>query len=120
MPGLINRFREPERMHRLLSDTWVFVSTAVREGLPLTFLEAAAYGCPIVSSVDPDQFATRFGKQVHDDDYAGAIRSLLAEGPLEKGRAAYEYVRETYETSKALQAHVEVYENQINGVGRAA
>ena len=52
MPGLINRFREPERMHRLLSDTWVFVSTAVREGLPLTFLEAAAYGCPIVSSVD--------------------------------------------------------------------
>ena len=38
-------------MHRLLSDTWVFVSTAVREGLPLTFLEAAAYGCPIVSSV---------------------------------------------------------------------
>jgi glycosyltransferase involved in cell wall biosynthesis len=109
MPGLINRFREPERMHQLLSDTWIFVSTAVREGLPLTFLEAAAYGCPIISRVDPDQFATRFGKQVHDDDYAAALRGLLAEAPLEKGRAAYHYVLETYETSRALAAHQEQY-----------
>lgn len=110
MPGLINRFREPERMHRILSDTWIFVSTAVREGLPLTFLEAAAYGCPIISRVDPDQFASRFGKQVQDDDYASAVRSLLADGPLEKGRTAHEYVRETYETSKALAAHRQQYE----------
>ena len=100
----------PERMHQILSDTWIFVSTAVREGLPLTFLEAAAYGCPIISRVDPDQFATKFGKQVHDDDYSSAIRSLLADGPLEKGRAAYEYVRATYETSKALEAHRQQYE----------
>lgn len=111
MPGLINRFHQPERMHQILSDTWVFVSTAVREGLPLTFLEAAAYGCPIVSRVDPDQFATRFGRQVHDDDYASAIRSLLADSPLDKGRAAYEYVRETYETSKALAVHIHQYQS---------
>ena len=120
MPGLINRFREPERMHQILSDTWVFVSTAVREGLPLTFLEAAAYGCPIISRVDPDQFATKFGRQVHDDDYAAAIRSLLADAPLEKGRAAYDYVRQTYETSKALQAHIDQYERHIQQSGHAA
>ena len=120
MPGLINRFREPERMQQLLSDTWIFVSTAVREGLPLTFLEAAAHGCPIISRVDPDQFATRFGRQVHDDDYAAAVRILLADAPLEKGRAAYEYVRDTYETSKALQAHVEQYERHAHQAGRAA
>ncbi len=120
MPGLINRFREPERMQQLLSDTWIFISTAVREGLPLTFLEAAAHGCPIISRVDPDQFATKFGRQVHDDDYAAAIRSLLADAPLEKGRAAYEYVRNTYETSKALQAHVDQYERYAQQAGRAA
>jgi glycosyltransferase involved in cell wall biosynthesis len=120
MPGLINRFREPERMQQLLSDTWIFVSTAVREGLPLTFLEAAAHGCPIISRVDPDQFATKFGRQVHDDDYAAAVRSLLADAPLEKGRAAYEYVRDTYETSKALQAHVDQYERYVQQAGRAA
>ena len=119
MPGLINRFREPERMQQILSDTWIFVSTAVREGLPLTFLEAAAHGCPIISRVDPDQFATKFGRQVHDDDYAGAVRSLLADAPLEKGRAAYEYVRDTYETSKALQAHIDQYERYSHQSGRA-
>jgi glycosyltransferase involved in cell wall biosynthesis len=84
MPGLINRFREPERMHKILSDTWIFVSTAVREGLPLTFLEAAAYGCPIISRVDPDEFASRFGKQVHDDDYAVRDSHLLADRPWRK------------------------------------
>jgi len=46
---------------------------------------------------------------VHDDDYAAALRSLLAEAPLEKGRAAYHYVRDTYETSRALAAHQEQY-----------
>jgi hypothetical protein len=46
---------------------------------------------------------------VQDDDYASAIRGLLAEAPLDKGRAAYDYVRETYETSKALAAHQEQY-----------
>ncbi|HPW15984.1 MAG TPA: hypothetical protein PLM97_09590, partial [Nitrospira sp.] len=64
----------------------------------------------IISRVDPDEFASRFGKQVTDDDYASAIRHLLADNPLEKGRAAYDYVRETYETSKALAAHQEQYE----------
>lgn len=120
MPGLINRFKEPERMHRLLSDTWALVSTAIREGLPLTFLEAAAYGCPIISRVDPDQFATKFGQQVHDDDYAAAIRRLLADAPLEKGRAGYEYVRATYETSAALNAHIAQYDHHARKRGRAA
>jgi glycosyltransferase involved in cell wall biosynthesis len=109
MPGLINRFTESKRMEEILAETWVLVSTAVREGLPLTFLEAAAYGCAILSAVDPDQFATRFGRQVHEDDYASALRQLLADSPLEKGRAAHEYVRDTYETSKALAAHLEQY-----------
>jgi len=109
MPGLINRFTESKRMEEILAETWVLVSTAVREGLPLTFLEAAAYGCTILSAVDPDQFATRFGRQVRNDDYASALRQLLADSPLEKGRAAHEYVRDTYETSKALAAHLEQY-----------
>jgi glycosyltransferase involved in cell wall biosynthesis len=116
LPGFINRFTEPERMHSILSDTWVFVSTAAREGLPLTFLEAAAYGCSILSVVDPDQFATRFGRQVHLDDFASALQALLVDSPLDKGRAAHEYVKETYEKSNALAAHIEQYNAKTNAL----
>ena len=35
---------------------------------------------------------------------------VRADAPLEKGRAAYNYVRDTYETSKALEAHRQQYE----------
>lgn len=110
IPGLINRFKEPKRIDRILSDTWVLVNTSIREGgLPLTFLEASAYGCAILSPVNPDQFATRFGRQVHNDDFASGLKALLADSPLEKGKAGHEYVKETHETSRALAAHIELY-----------
>lgn len=116
LPGFINRFTEPERMHNILSDTWVFVSTAAREGLPLSFLEAAAYGCSILSVVDPDQFASRFGKQVRDDDFASALKSLLADSPLDKGKAAHNYVHTIYRNSHALAAHIEQYNAKTNSL----
>jgi glycosyltransferase involved in cell wall biosynthesis len=111
MPGLINRFEQPEQMRRLLSETWILVNTAVREGLPLTFLEAGAYGCAILSAVDPDQFATQFGLQVTDGDFVTALPQLLQAAPLEKGKLAHQYIKEIYESSKALAAHVEQYQN---------
>ena len=111
MPGLINRFTEEKQMTGILSETWVLVSTAAREGLPLTFLEAAAHGCAILSAVDPDQFATRFGRVVRNDDFASGLQALLADSPLEKGRAAYQYVKMTYETGKALAAHTDRYDS---------
>jgi glycosyltransferase involved in cell wall biosynthesis len=114
LPGLVNRFQQPETMRRILSETWALVSTSAREGLPLTFLEAAAYGCSIVSAVDPDGFADRFGVRVEQDDFAGAIRSLLGQNPQEKGRAARAYVMEQYEKQRALQKHIELYRRYVH------
>lgn len=109
LPGFINRFQAPEQLQRMLSDTWVLVNTAAREGLPLTFLEAAAHGCAILSAVDPDQFTSRFGRLVAKDDFATALQTLLTDAPLEKGRLAYEHVRATCETHHALTAHLAQY-----------
>lgn len=114
MTGFVDRFEQGDRMQTILSDSWALVSTAAREGLPLTFLEAAAYGCAIVSAVDPDGFATRFGVQVQDDDFAAGLRRLLADSPLEKGRRARDYVRGTYENSQALAAHMRLYQRFLN------
>lgn len=113
MTGFIDRFREPARMEQILAETWVFVSTAAREGLPLTFLEAAAHGCAILSSEDPDGFATKFGRRVVEDDFEAALRALLSDSPQERGQAAYRYVRETYECGHALAAHVRAYSDLL-------
>ena len=110
MPGFINRFTEPERMHALLCRAHVFVNTAAREGLPLTFLEAAAHGCAILSAVNPDGFAERFGVMVADDDFAAGVRSILNADPESLGSRAREYVMATYEKSAALAAHIVEYE----------
>jgi glycosyltransferase involved in cell wall biosynthesis len=110
MPGFINRFTEPERMHALLCRAHVFVNTAAREGLPLTFLEAAAHGCAILSAVNPDGFAERFGALVTDDDFAGGVRRILEAGPEARGALARAYVLATYEKSAALAAHIMEYD----------
>ncbi len=109
VPGFINRFLDPDRMQALLSETWALVNTAAREGLPLSFLEAAAYGCAIVSMVDPDGFSSMFGVHVADGDFAAGIRRLMATDPQRLGAAAHSYVRDHYENSIALRAHCEEY-----------
>lgn len=113
MPGFINRFTEPDRMHALLSRAHVFVNTAAREGLPLTFLEAAAHGCAILSAVNPDGFAERFGVHVTDDDFASGVRRILAADPRSLGEQARSYVMATYERDAALNAHIAEYERHV-------
>jgi len=109
LPGFVDRFADA-RLSLRLGESWALVNTAAREGLPLTFLEAAAHGCAIVSGVDPDGFASRFGVQVVDDDFGAGIERLLREDPLARGGAARAHVQMTCETSVALAAHLAQYE----------
>ena len=46
------------------SRAWVLLNTSIHEGLPITFQEALAFGVPIVSALDPDEVASRFGRFV--------------------------------------------------------
>jgi glycosyltransferase involved in cell wall biosynthesis len=110
MPGIVNQFEAPARFSQLLSDAWVLVNTSAREALPLSFLEAAAHGCALLSAVNPDQWVSRFGQYVQGDDFASGVRALMADSPLVKGRAAYEYVKHSlHEYSRALTEHIKVY-----------
>lgn len=110
--GYIDRFKEKERLDAILAESWALINTASREGLPLTFLEAAGAGCAIISFVNPDDFPARFGTHVADDDFAGALRALL-DAPAHihaRGEAARAYVKETYEAGAARALHLEAYE----------
>ncbi len=113
MVGFINQF-ESDRLSKILHESWILVNTAAREGLPNAFIEACAYGCAILSAVDPDDFASRFGFQVRNGDFAQGLRYLLQGDRWRiKASEGYAYVRETFSLDKAMSAHLEVYERLL-------
>jgi glycosyltransferase involved in cell wall biosynthesis len=107
MPGFV----EDPRKRETLEKSWILVNTSVSECLPVSFLEAAAHGCAILSFVDPDGFASRFGVHVEGLDLESGLLWLL-EGDRwrelgERGRA---YVSEVHEKERVIDLHVEAYE----------
>lgn len=111
MTGFIDQFRDG-RVSDILARSWVLVNTSAREGLPNTYMEAAAHRCAILSAVDPDGFATRFGHHASDGDFEGGLRTLLTDDLWRrKGEAGFSYVNGTYEVRKAIDQQVALYES---------
>jgi glycosyltransferase involved in cell wall biosynthesis len=110
MPGFLDQFSSTE-FQQLLSQSWILVNTALREGLPRSFLEAAYFKCAILSRVDPDGFASRFGRRVENDDFAEGLQSLLEQDHWrERGEAAHAYVSSKYGVEQSVSQHLEVYQ----------
>ena len=108
--GFVNQF-ESDGVARVLGASWILVNTSLREGLPNAFLEACAHGCAILSQLDPDGFASRFGYWAARGDYADGLRRLLQEEQWrERGRAGAAYVAATYGLERAVAQHLAVYE----------
>ena len=112
MLGFIDQFKSDE-LSKTLGKSWIMVNTAAREGLPNAFIEAASHGCAILSAVDPDGFASRFGYHAKDDDFVDGLRALLHDD-LWKERALLgrEYVGEIFATDKAIDRHIAIYEEK--------
>jgi len=109
-------FLTGEEKARVLEESWVLVNTSVHECLPVSFLEAAAHRCAILSPHDPDGFATRFGYHAAARDYAKGL-SWLLEGDRwrERGERGYRYVSAVHEKKGVIDRHVEVYEELLRG-----
>ena len=113
MTGFIDQFRD-SRVSEILASSWVLINTSAREGLPNTYMEAAGHGCAILSAVDPDGFASKFGAHVPDGDFAAGLRMLLT-GDMwrRQGDAGFNYVNATYEVNKAIDRQVGLYEEVL-------
>ena len=110
MLDFIDQFQS-DRLSTLLGKSWILINTAAREGLPNSFIEAAAHRCAILSAVDPDGFATRFGYHASQDDFARGLDILLQNDRwMQSAQSGYEYVRETFACDKAIDQHLTVYE----------
>jgi hypothetical protein len=95
------------------------VNTSQREGLPTTFIEAAAHRCAILSFTDPDGFASRFGRCVAEGELVPGLRALL-EGNEWRARAeaGFRFVSATFATEKAMDEHMNAYARALVRRGR--
>ena len=107
MPG----FLSGDAKRQVLEEAWILVNTSVSEGFPVSFLEAAAHGCAILSPHDPEGFASRFGYYVGDGDLDAGLRYLLESDRWRgKGEEGYAYVSEFHEKERVIDIHLSVYE----------
>lgn len=115
LTGFINPFRS-DALAQILSESWVVVSASTGHGLPDACVEGAAHRCAILSTADPDGFASRFGHHAAEGDLAAGLDALLAGDTWrERGICGYEHVRETFEASRAIERHLAVYTEVLEG-----
>lgn len=50
-----------EAKRQIIASSWVLINTSIHEGLPVSIQESLACGVPILSTLDPEQTASRFG-----------------------------------------------------------
>lgn len=107
--GYIDKFDDQE-FYGVYESSWIFVNTASREAHPLTFFEAAGRGCAILSFVNPDDFASKFGYWAESEDFDAGIRYLLDDNKWQKlGEKGYQYVKQHYRYDVAAGAHIDLY-----------
>jgi glycosyltransferase involved in cell wall biosynthesis len=115
--GYVDQFSS-NRLSEYLSRAWILVNTSVKEGLPNTFVEGCAHRCAILSALDPDQFASRFGVVVENDDFESGLKRLLEDRLWASlGQSGYDYVLANNELSAAAQKHIDVYRSLLGQNG---
>jgi len=113
--GFVNVFDQKKQFYKIVGSCWALVNTASREGLPISFMEAAALGCAIVSVVNPDQFASRFGLHLGHTNWSRKLAQFLddPEDVFRKGSDARNYINENYSRTHAIDEHIRVYKKLL-------
>jgi glycosyltransferase involved in cell wall biosynthesis len=106
-------FISEEKKREIIGKSWGLLNTSIREGLPITFLEAMAEGTPIISYVDPDMYTSRFGIKVdyNIDSFKQGIEKAVTEKLYDKiGNKEREYVLKEHELEVVMNKHLQIYE----------
>lgn len=107
--GFINKF-ENDKFYKHFEKSWILVNTSIREGLPITFIEAASRGCAILSQVNPNNYAETFGYHVKSDDFEIGLTTLLKNDLWRiKGQLAYEQVKNVNGKEKSIKKYIDAY-----------
>ncbi|MGE3831986.1 MAG: glycosyltransferase, partial [Parvibaculaceae bacterium] len=111
--GFIDQMTDA-RLFDHLGEAWILVNTAAREGLPLTFIEAASHRCAILSECDPDGYASKFGYHVRDGDFASGLKCLLSDDAWRSaGERAYTCVARDHAPGNAGKIQLAIYADAL-------
>lgn len=111
MPGFVSEQTKSEILER----SWIMINTSFRECLPVSFLEACAHKCAILSCNNPDNFASDFGFHVKNGDFVGGLKNLLEDSQWkEKGEKGFHYVEEVHELGKVIDQHIDIYNRLLS------
>lgn len=112
-----------EKKTELLRESSILVNTSRGEGLPVTFQEALAHKCVILSSkaVNPENLAGRFGEAadasfiwgVEDTNFKDALKRLLDKNIRKLGKEGFEYAKAAYDPKHIAKEYIKVYEKVI-------
>lgn len=107
--NIINQF-ESDELQAIYSHSWILLNTAAREGLPISFIEACASRCAILSSLNPDEFTSRFGFLVENNDFSKGLKSLLEKDLWrEVAEKGFLHVHHEFSVESTLHQHIEIY-----------
>lgn len=105
----------------LLAESWILVNPAHRTGLPASFVDAAAHGTAILSTVDPDDFASNFGLRTAPEGLGEGLADLLADSRWRlRGELGRAYVADTFSADRSVDAHLEAYRSLAGGAEASA
>jgi hypothetical protein len=110
----------PDLYREVAASGGCILSTSVREGLPLTLLEAQACGCTVVASDVPGNnecVSAQHGGTLYPADLEGsAVAALILDGLRDRGAiearqaAAATYVREEFIRARMAERYLRTYE----------
>jgi glycosyltransferase involved in cell wall biosynthesis len=113
-PGWLNDIERTA----LLEKSWILVNTSTRECLPVSYLEAGANKCAILSHCNADDFASNFGfwaERGDLEDYVRGLKILLENNRWKAlGENANDYVRNTHEYDKVIDQHMGAYRQVLS------
>ena len=102
-----------EKKSKILEESWILINTSWKECFPVSYLEACAHKCAILSHVNADSFAENFGcwaKELSIEDFSNGLHLLLEKNRWRKlGERGYEYVKGVHESSKVIDEHIKIY-----------
>ncbi|RKX44203.1 MAG: hypothetical protein DRP27_06990, partial [Thermotogae bacterium] len=76
--------------------------------------EALSRRCALLSYVNPDDLARKYGYWAREEDFGEGLRWLLEKNRWRKlGKRGQEYVKRTHKYRRVIKQHMKVYEKLL-------